>query len=236
MELAAVDRDTVHLNSELDNIEKEVEHLSTKENPYQAKQNAITSELLHLQFEVKVADTTLEDQQARLRMLQYWVKGFKELRLYLIAEAMQQLEIEVNSCLSQLGLRNWKILFEVDKETKSGDLRKGFNVKIISPHNSAPVPWESWSGGESQRLRIATTMGLANLIKTSTGSTFNLEVWDEPTQHMSEQGVMDLLDSLAERSRSLNKQIWIVDHRSLGYGDFDSIKTIVKSAKNTTSK
>lgn len=236
MELATVARDIKHLNTELDTIERQLENLLREENPFKQRQLDNDNKIIELEDKIIALVSTVDAHRAKYRLSQYWVKGFKEIRLYLISEAMQQLEIEVNSCLSQLGLADWKIKFDIDRETKSGDIQKGFNVKIISPHNTAPVPWESWSGGESQRLRIAATMGLANLIKSSTGSTLNLEVWDEPTQHMSEQGVTDLLDSLAERARNFNKQIWIVDHRSLGYGNFDTIRTITKTDTTTFIK
>jgi DNA repair exonuclease SbcCD ATPase subunit len=236
IELSSIDRDIKHADATLDALEKKMEATLLEKNPHEARRHEVLAKIEDTEAAIEQLVYALDGLITRHSMLSYWTKGFKDVRLYLIAESMQQLEIEVNSCLNQLGLSEWKILFDVDKETKSGSVQRGFDVKIISPHNETPVPWESWSGGESQRLRIATTMGLANLIKSSTGSQFNLEVWDEPTQHMSEQGVSDLLDSLAERSQNFNKQIWIVDHRSLGYGNFDAIRTIVKTENGTTLK
>lgn len=217
------------VNNNLDIIEADVLRIQKQINPYESKQQQAREKKTGLQEVITKLEAELDEDTLHWRRLGYWIKGFKDLRLSLIAEALQQLEIEVNSCLAQLGLMDWQLLFDVDRETKKGSIQRGFSVMVLSPSNSLAVPWEAWSGGESQRLRLAATMGLANLIKSSTGCDLNIEVWDEPTQWMSGVGVNDLLDSLAERARSTGKQIWIVDHRSLGYGGFDGIVTIKKT-------
>lgn len=238
-----VDREDQKLHG-FDNREKDIvrtltslvariSKLEKEHNPWSARANEHKDSREKTEAEIVRTVKDLEERQARLRRYQFWVRGFKELRLSLIAEALQQLEIEVNSCLTQLGLLDWKLLFDVDKESKSGNVQRGFTVLVLSPSNKTAVPWEAWSGGESQRLRLATTMGLANLIRSSTGTTLDLEVWDEPTQWISGQGVTDLLDSLSDRSRAFKKQIWIVDHRSLGYGAFDGTATAIKRESGT---
>jgi len=162
-------------------------------------------------------------------MLKMWSRNFKEIRLQLISEALDQLEIEANNEIMALGLVNWELQFDVDRETKSGNLSRGFTVNVLSPHNDEPVPWESWSGGEAQRLRIGAQAGLSNLIRDRTGADIPLEIWDEPTQGLSKEGVLDLMDCLAARARREDRQVWVVDHSELGYGGFDGIATIVKT-------
>jgi DNA repair exonuclease SbcCD ATPase subunit len=100
---------------------------------------------------------------------------------------------------------------------------------VQSPSNKQQVPFEVWSGGESQRLRLAAQMGLSNLIRSTSGTTLNLEVWDEPSQFISAGGVEDLLDSLRNRATQEKRQVWVVDHRTLGYSDFDNIITVCKN-------
>lgn len=221
------------INREMDQLEKQVESLLGKENPFLAKQKELGTKKHELRDRIQQTQEELDETFYKQRLYQYWIKGFKDLRLHLIAETLQQLEVEVNSCLSQLGLVDWQLQFDVSKENKSGTVNRGFNVTVLSPHNKKPVPWEGWSGGESQRLRIAAEMGLANLIRSTTGATFDLEAWDEPTQWMSGQGVNDLLESLSQRSRDECRRVWIVDHRSLGYGAFDGIFTVVKNEEGT---
>jgi DNA repair exonuclease SbcCD ATPase subunit len=217
------------LESELDRIEETMEKWVVTKNPYADLQERTRQALVKLEGDRDDTQRLLDDSQSRYSLFSFWVRGFKELRLQLIAEALSELEIEVNSCVTAKGLVDWEIHFAVDRETKGGNVQRGFSVFVKSPHNDLPVPWEAWSGGEAQRLRIATQEGLANLIRSRTGTGLNLEVWDEPCSGLSEQGVRDLLDSLVIRAREEDRQIWIVDHTAHSFGGFAGGATITKT-------
>lgn len=214
-------------------LEKHAESAVARLNPFLKRQLDLSQSTADTEQELLNVRKDISDGEQALGYCQYWVKGFKEIRLYLIAEAVRQLEVEVNSSLAQLGLMDWSLRFDVDSENKSGTVRKGFAVMVLSPLNKSAVPWEVWSGGESQRLRVATEMGLSNLIRSSTSTTLDLEVWDEPTHWMSEQGVDDLLPSLAARAKDFGRQVWLVDHRTGGFGAFDGITTVTKTVKGS---
>jgi len=162
-----------------------------------------------------------------------WGKGFKELRLWLIEDALKELEIEVGNSLIQLGLKDWHVSFDIERENKSGGVTKGFSVFITAPGSPESVPWEAWSGGETQRLRVAGAIGLANLISNRRSAKSNIEIWDEPTAHLTEEGIQDLLNFFEERARNEEKQIWLVDHRSLDYGGFDKEIEVVKDKEGS---
>lgn len=226
-------RDLQLIDRELDAMEDRVEEIGREKNPY--------AELERLQREE--GERTLQDLEAKTRLLDdsnskyslysFWVRGFKEVRLQLIAEALQELEIEVNNCVMGVGLLNWELNFLVDRETKGGNIQRGFNVVVRSPHNANPVPWEAWSGGEAQRLRVAAQEGLGNLIRSRSGTGLNLEVWDEPTQGLSGQGVKDLLESLANRAREESRQIFLVDHQAHSFGGFAGTCTVTKTSRGS---
>ena len=181
-----------------------------------------------LEDELSLSLGRLADSQEQHLLKQFWVKGFKEVRLQEISEALTQLELEVNSGITQLGLPAWEVHFDSDMETARGTVKRGFTVKVLSPDNDTSVPWRAWSGGEAQRLRLGGNMGLSDLVRGRLGVSLALEVWDEPTQFLSPQGVTDLLDALKRRAEEHQRQIWVVDHRSLGYGAFDGVVTVVK--------
>ena len=58
------------------------------------------------QLRKRLAD--VEDQipvlEPELERVQYWVKAFKDVRLFLVAEALGHLEVEVNAALARRGL------------------------------------------------------------------------------------------------------------------------------------
>lgn len=169
----------------------------------------------------------LEECESLQKAVSFWVKGFKDLRLLLIEESLQQLNIEVNECLYQLGLQDWEIRFETEQETKAKTVRRGFNCLITAPGEHT-APWEAWSGGESQRLRVAISMGISNLITSRVGLLPNIELHDEPSTWLSESGINALLQTLDERAKLQQKIILLADHRALDFGGFTDIIRIEK--------
>ncbi len=147
----------------------------------------------------------------------FWVSGFKRVRLFIVEETLRQLEVEVNNNLASLGLVDWRVQFDVERENKSGTVTKGFVVLVYVPNRADPVRLEAWSGGETQRLRLAGDLGVANLIMERAGLVGKVEFYDEPSNHLSDEGLLDLADTLHDRATALGKRIWLVDHRLMDH-------------------
>ena len=218
----------------LDQMEETAEGLANETNPYAKLLTTARRDASRTQTSIADTQRLLDDSQHHYSLSTFWVRGFKELRLQEIGEALNELEIEVNSCVTALGLVDWELKFQVDRETKGGSIQRGFNVFVGSPHNLKPVPWESWSGGEAQRLRVAANMGLANLIRARSGCLLDLEVWDEPSNGLSQQGIRDLLEALAARARSEARVIYVVDHTAHSFGQFAGGAIITKTLTGST--
>jgi len=231
-----LNQELVYLGKDIKRLSSEIEDLEKSEDPFLKEEEERNLRVAQLKKGVKEFEKELEALRRTKTSVEFWIKGFKEVRMMLVEEALSQLEIEVNTSLHSLGLLGWRIFFAMDEETKSGGIHKGFSVFVQSPYNDKKVRWESWSGGESQRLRVAGTMGLINLILNRRGIPTNLEIWDEPSNFLSEQGIADLLDTLSARSLELGKQIWVVDHRALAYPNFESTYTVVKEESGSSLK
>jgi DNA repair exonuclease SbcCD ATPase subunit len=171
---------------------------------------------------------SLEVTELSAGRFKYWVGAFKEIRLSLIDEVLQELEIASSEHAARLGLVDWEIKFQTERENKSGDISYGFNVLLYPPAQKEPVRWESYSGGESQRWQLATTFGLAEVLLARAGITSSLEIYDEPSQHLSPEGVDGLIEVLGERSIDERKTIFYLDHASLDRGLFNGIFTVIK--------
>lgn len=204
-----------------------------EENPHQLAQERNEKRLAKLNAEREEQFVELEAAVEAEQASRYWVKGFKNVKLFAVSAALNELEAEVNNALDGLGLGGWEVEFDVDKATKSGTFSKGFFAFISGPDNPEPVKWEAWSGGESQRLRLAASLGLANMIRASKGLDLPFEIWDEPSQWMSDAGINGLLDVLQRRARRLKRQIWLIDHRGLEY-PFDAAICVEKTHTGST--
>ena len=67
------------------------------------------------------------------------------------------------------------------------------------------------------------------------GLTNGIEFFDEPSRHLSQEGVLDLAETLTERAVSSHKRIFIVEHNLLDY-PYAGAVTILKSDEGSTIK
>lgn len=214
---------------ELDRIEDEAEKLEGEGNPHAGIAERAEAERKRAKAEVRGLGRELAEAERRERLASYWARGFKEVRLALMAEALDELEAEANSSCEALGLSGWELRFGVDRETKGGTVARGFSQSVQAPGSPKAVPWRAWSGGEGQRLRLAGQAGLADLVRARSGSDFPLEVWDEPTAGLSDRGIQDLLEALATRALAEGRPVWVVDHRAHAFGGFAGGCRVVKA-------
>lgn len=206
----------------------------------QKRQSPYADQIKSKQEKKKAAQRRLKQLQSEVDQLQsdhasadYWVGGFKRIRLLLVEQTLRQLELEVNNNVASLGLTDWQIKFDVERENKTGGVTKGFTVLIFAPGQTEPTRFEAWSGGETQRLRLAGDLGLANLIMERAGLTNTIEMYDEPSAHLSQEGLLDLAETLHQRALSAGKRIFLVDHNALDFGAFSGRFFITKRARGS---
>jgi DNA repair exonuclease SbcCD ATPase subunit len=197
------------------NRNKIIEKLSNKTNPFEELIAANIAERKDLKKRIAKLNEEIYDLKMQHEANVYWIKGFKRVRLFVIEEALISLEVEVNNLLVTLGLVDWKITFDIERENKSGGVTKGFVVLIHSPRHKQPVRFESFSGGEVQRLRLAGDLGLSNLIMEQAGFENMVEIIDEPSEHLSAEGIEDFIVTIAGRAEDTGRQIWLIDHCSM---------------------
>ena len=222
------------LYSEIGSTKIQMEQFDQLKETYDQKIQECKKRLIHNRKKMKKARKSLAELNNDIHLSKYWVRGFKDIRLFEVDEALTSLQVEVNSYLADLGMADWSVSMEVERETKSGKLSRGFRV-MVDPgigSSSGSRPWEAWSGGEGQRLRLAGTLALSNLILHQFNRDCNIQVWDEKLYWLSGSGENDMLDLLREIAIQHDKQIWLVDQHNLDY-PFDGVITIVKDKKGS---
>lgn len=234
LEVSALERDASNLLFQQQALDKELGELQNGVNPYtemkqkrQARFEELTNKIQEL-----ITQQTLSLQYSTI--YEYWVKGFKDTKLMLLSEALQEFEIETNNKLQELGMTEWSITTEVDTETKAGTIKRGFTILVKSPINDTLVPFTCWSGGEGQRLRLAVTLGLIDFIKNKRGISWDILIFDEGTQFLSEEGIADLIATLKDKAINDSLKILLIDHRNLNsYGDFINEITVTKTEQGS---
>lgn len=209
-------------------LAKQIREWEEEGNPHQDQVSKLRREHQKTDKARATAEAEWKDYQSRLESLKFWVKGFKDVRLYVIEEVLRELEMTTDAYLESVGLLDWQIRYDVERETKSGTVRHGLDVSILSPSNKKPVKWNSWSGGESQRLRLVSALALSEVLLNHAGVETTFEVLDEPTRHLSDEGVRDLCEFLSERARLMGRQTWLIDHKAMESAQFSSVLTVIK--------
>lgn len=227
-DLASAQQSVYTLTAELEELR------SGSENPYFKEYND-TKKILRVRRdeleENQKESRTKRRQHARTK---FWIKGFKDIRLMIVHETLQELELTTNAILEEFGLVGWKILYDVEKETKSGTIKRGLSVSILSPYNDKPVKWDSWSGGEAQRLRLLGTFALSDVLLNRAGIEPSFEIFDEQSKFLSAEGVSDLVDVLADRAARTKKTIFLVDHTTIESSRFASTITVNRTKEGTS--
>lgn len=222
------DRTFNTLDVKIKTLQNVIKELENNHNPYQDQLRSLMKKKTALETDVVDLKEALLALERKLELTKFWVKGFKDVQLYVIEETLQELELVSNSMLADVGLEDWEIHYAVEKETQAGTVQRGLNVTILSPRNDKPVKWETWGGGVGQRLRIVGALALSDVLLNHAGINTNLEVLDEPLQHMSPEGVRSVVPFLAERAQANGKQIILVDHQVIPSSSFTSTITCVK--------
>lgn len=216
----------------LSDIKAEIKQLQrdrdlSKTNPYALQLRKVRKRQAALRADCAQAKIDVVSCTTELERTRYWVKGFKDIKLHILEELTQELELVTAGLLEECGLVRWTVKYVIERETKSGSMQRALAIMIGSPKSKGKlVRWESWSGGERQRLRILGALSLSSVLLNHAGVKPSIEVLDEPIQHLSDVGVRDLCELLAERARSHNRRIFYCDHTTVPGASFESVITI----------
>jgi DNA repair exonuclease SbcCD ATPase subunit len=197
-------------------------------NPHLAQVAALRDRQRAIKFEVADIKGDIITQQEALEQVRFWVKAFKDIKLQLIEEVLGELELAANSMIEEVGLEDWQVRLDIEKESKTGNIRRMINVQISSPESKEFVKWESWSGGERQRLKLIGSLSLADVLLGYVGIETNLEILDEPALYWSSEGVQELCAFLAERARERKKTIFYIEHNTVESTHFTETVRVIK--------
>lgn len=227
------------LNNRIADIKQQIAHLKGQSREHET--NPYSEALTLARKQVKDAKALIAENKEeadklarRITRTRYWIEGFKQVRLYLLQETLEELQEVTQNLLPEFGLTGWSVEYDIERETKTGDVSTGLSVRILKPGLSKAVRWEAWSGGEGQRLLIVGAIALSEVLLRRAGIECDLLVLDEPTRHMSKEGIEETVDYLISRGR--DGQIFYVDHQAMESSRFASVITIEKDKRGAQIK
>jgi DNA repair exonuclease SbcCD ATPase subunit len=202
-------------------------------NPYEQPLLNARKQYNDMVSDLNAAKLKLSKLDQDLNATEYWVKGFKDVKLFIVEDVLQELEMQSNILLGEFGLAGWVIRYDVEKETKSGTVQRGIHASVLPPGRSKPIKFNCYSGGERQRLRLISSLALAEVLLSYVNVDPSLMALDEPTQHLSAEGVADLCDILRVRAKQIDRTILLADHMAQPSSMFSSTMTVVKDKQGS---
>jgi DNA repair exonuclease SbcCD ATPase subunit len=215
------------LQSKIDYTEQQLMDWEEQENPHKKTVVDARVHLKEAKQEVSEAKADKKKIEAATGRASFWAKGFGDIRLSIIDEVLNELQFTTRSMLAEVGLGDWQVTYSTERETKSGTTQRSLGVDIQSPTSTGAVRWESWSGGEGQRLRLIVALAFADVLLNYAGVQIPIRVLDEPTQHLSTEGVKDLCEFLASYAEQAELNLWYTDHHAVESSHFTSVVTVV---------
>lgn len=217
----------------LKNLEKDLERTRSLNNPYATQISEHRIREQELDAELSKISNRISEQLVKQKRLSWWIKGFRDLRLWITKQALETFTNIINQTLAKLGLSGWTIHSDVERQTQKGSISKGLNFTIINQLTKEQHPIEIWSGGILQRLKLAIQWGLAFLVEAYSGFRANIMILDEPANYLSKAGQYQLLEFLSDEAQRLGKAIYVIDHHSAESPFFKGNIWLTKTSSGT---
>lgn len=203
-------------------------------NPHRDAASAAKVRLREVNAALKEGDEKATKLEASAERAQFWAKGFREVRLMVIDEVLEDLRETTATVLEGLGLGEWEVDYSTERENKSGTFTRALVATVRAPGAPEGVRWEVYSGGEGQRLRLASALALGEVLLGHAGVHADFRIMDEPTRGLSREGVRDLTEMLADYAEAAGLKILYIDHQSSDGLVFASTLTVASGPEGAT--
>ena len=210
--------------------EESARRAASEENPHRAAAQEARARLREVEGDIREKGALSRRIEASAERAQFWARGFRDIRLGVIDDVLDDLRETTAEVLDGLGLGEWAAEYTTERETKSGAAQRALHVILRSPASPEGVRWEVYSGGERQRLRLAGALALSEVLLARAGAALDFRVLDEPTRGLSGEGVRDLVEVLGDYARAAGLRVFMIDHMAIDGAGFAGSIAVENSA------
>ena len=195
-----------------------------EENPYQEQADEIDDRLANLDQLLSSIEINIEGIQDDLAYVLWWVKGFVKAKGRKIDSILSTFEALTNAYMERFS-SDIRISYDTEKETKAGSIKDSF--EIVVQDSMKTLPFSMWSSGQKQKLRMAISFGLADLMYDSQDNVTNVLCIDEPNDGLDEAGREELFYVIKERCQKYGQTVLMTDHNAYFKQLCDNTITVV---------
>ena len=222
------------LNAKIKRITDERKESGAALNPFGQQLEDLRRRREQLAAEHKRHKEQLQADGEKLDRLLFWVEGFKDVKLSIIEEVLQEQELCTNAKLEQFGLIGWSTQYAPERETKSGGVVRGIDVRIVSPQTpERAVPFQDLLGRRGAALAHRRGAGAGRSAPQSRGRRADAGSARRALGTLVAAGRAGHGGLSTDRARELGRIIFLVDQTIIESAKFAATLTVVRDAVGT---
>jgi DNA repair exonuclease SbcCD ATPase subunit len=214
------------LESNIKTLKNNIKIKTGEINPYIEMEEKRKGQIKELGAEIRGMNETKKGLLDKKKYFDFWIDGFKKIRMMLFDSMISQLESLAQHYLSQYS-SELNIIMTTERETRSGTIKDEFHIAIVDS-NGDEVSYEMYSGGERQKIRLSISRALSQFIKEGCGVDFSLIAFDEPNDSLDDLGKDVNFETFQTLSETDGKAVLVTDHDSTFKDKFDHHILVVK--------
>ena len=213
-------------------LESQIESVRQLENNYIGLKDQNDLQIKEVQQEIDAMKKEVDDKKDKGSYLSYWIDGYKRLRMMMFDSLIIRLEELSQDFLSDYS-SELSVSITGEKDLKSGGKKDEVYIEVVN-EKGKKSSFEAYSGGERQKVKMAVSLALSEVIKEKCGKDFNLIIFDEANEALDDIGKDTNFQAFKRIAE--NKTVLVVDHDNWFQDKFDSVITIIKNENGSFIK
>ena len=198
-------------------LESQIESTRQEKNPYVELKDRNDQQIKEIEEKINQMKSEMNEKTETGIYLSYWVDGYKRLRMMMFDSLIIRLEELSQDYLSDYCSELY-VTITGERDLKTGGKKDEIYIEVSGDKGKSS--FEAYSGGEKQKIKMAVSLALAEVIKEKCGKDFNLIAFDEPNDSLDDIGKdtnFQVFKSIAEK-----KTVLVVDHDGYFKDRFDN--------------
>ena len=209
---ALISQEITQLRSRNTEIEKEIKEISELDNAFTSLIDQTNKEIIKLEEDI----SNLNKKISILESAKYIVSE-EGVKTFIVKKMLNVLNGRLNFYLQSMDAPCKCIFNEMFEET-------------IYNKNGKECSYFNFSGGERKRIDLAILFMFQDLLRSQSGTSFSLSIYDELFDSaLDEKGVDKILSVLSERVKKYGENIYIISHNKAAIkSNFDQVLLLQK--------
>lgn len=217
----------VNNRDKLTNLIESIKIIKTEKNPTEGLRVSLEKEKAELEKQLEIYKNDYNTLLELQKYYEFWVEGFSNrgIKSYIFDSLMPEFTERTNNYMQLLTNSDIEIIFDTQREKKTGGLSEKFTIKIKDEVGERP--YLSWSGGEKKRIAVAIDLALSDIVLMRGKKVWDYVVFDELFDSIDEEG-REMMIYLMESIMRERKRVIIISHDDATKGVIDKRVLIIK--------